>query len=164
MSDIVPAKKAGAWVKEWVSDVHAAFKPPEQTATPVTFTKSAGSTLAHYVSGGTLGALLGATHAKWGLDTRYGQLDGWIAGLGALFSVGLAKHFPAAAALARKAGNDAWVVWTFRKGYDVVHHSPLEGGSSSPGRIASTTSSTPHGEKSSRKVDRIEQAAREVNL
>jgi len=165
MSDIVPAKKtAGAWVKEWVNDVHKAIAPPEQPAATVSYTKSAGSTLAQYLGGATIGSLLGATHAKWGLETRFGDIDGWIAGLGALFSVGLSKWSPELAAAARKAGNDSWVIWTFRKGYQIVKHSPLEGGSAPMHRSAPAASATMQGERGAHKEDRIERAAREVNL
>lgn len=158
MSDqIVKAPETKSWVQQFVDKARGdiAKAPP---ASAVSYVKETGSTLAEYAVGGTVGSLLGATHAKWGLDTKGGPIDGWIAGAGALVSIGLSGHFPQFAAYARKIGDKAFTVLSFRKGFEVVKHEPLAGGSfGAVQRIAPAgKSAAMHGE------DPIEKAAADL--
>lgn len=124
--------------------------------TPSSYLRESGSALLEYTEGGVTGSLLGAAHAKWGLDSPAGPVDGWIAGLGAALGVALSGHFPGAAAHIRGVAAKAFTVLAFRKGYEVVKHEPLPGGMrpgvtriGAPGRGAGVT-----------RADPIEEAAR----
>jgi len=131
MSDAIATTKpaAGAWVQNWVKQVRGDIAQAP-AASPVSYVKETGSTVGEYTEGGVVGSLLGATHAKWGLDSPAGPVDGLIAGLGFLASVGLSGHYPGAAAHFRKIGAQAFTILAFRKGYEVVKHEPLMGGTS----------------------------------
>lgn len=139
MSDeaIVKATPKKTWVQEFVERARGEIQaaPP---ASAVSYVREGGNVLGDYSFGGVIGALLGAAHAKWGLDTKHGPADGWIAGLGALASVGLSGHLPEVSAWARKIGTAGATIVTFRKSYEVVKHEPLSSGGAAPGiqRIA----------------------------
>lgn len=138
MSDaIVKPDPPKSWVQSFVERARGEIKVAP-AASPVSYVRETGTTLGAYTSGGILGSLLGAGHAKFGLDSKAGPVDGWVAGAGAIGSILLSGHFPELAAQARKTGGDAFTILTFRKAYEVVKHQPLAGGNASPGvqRIA----------------------------
>lgn len=157
MSDIVPAPavvEKKSWVQQFVDRARGEIKaaPP---ASAVSYVRETGSTIGEYAEGGLVGSILGATHAKFGLDTKGGPIDGWISGLGAIAAVGLSGYWPNAAAHARKIGRDAFVILTFRKGYETVNHAPLPGGASSGVQRINLPGSSP-----ASAVDPIEEAAK----
>jgi hypothetical protein len=129
MSDAI-TKPEKSWVRQWIDQAKGSIQGAAPTS-PVSYVRETGSTLSEYAEGGAVGALLGTAHAKWGLDTRGGPIDGWLAGLGFLTSIGLSGHHPVIAAHARKVGGQAFTVLAFRKGYEVVKHQALPGGTAS---------------------------------
>lgn len=155
MSDIVRSEPK-SWVQSFIERARGTIEKAAP-GSPTSYVKETGSTAADYAVGGVTGALLGATHAKFGLDTKGGPIDGWLAGIGAIASIGLSGHSPKFAELARKAGSQAAGILSFRKSYAVVKHEPLAGGSGpSVQRIAAPAGKGPGiaGE------DPIEKAAR----
>lgn len=148
---VVAAKTATSAPARWVDDfiertrASIASAPP---ATPAAYTHAGLTTLGSYVTAGVTGSLLGAAHATWGLDTGAGAIDGWIAAGAGLLSVVLSGHMPALAAHARAVGSQGFAVLAFRKGYEVVKHEPLMGGTavqrmSVPGNGAGVTKEDP---------------------
>jgi hypothetical protein len=132
MSDIVkPPEAKESWVQSFVKRARGEIQSAP-ASTPISYVREAGTTLGDFAEGGITGSLLGATHGKWGLDSKAGPVDAWIAGLGAAGSVLLSGISPGLAAHARKVGSQAFTVLSFRKGYEVVKHEPLAGGTSSP--------------------------------
>lgn len=111
------------WIQQFVDRARESMVPvvPPSAAT---YGKGLAATFGEYAEGGVTGAVLGAAHAKWGLDTKGGPVDGWLAGAGALLSVGLVGHLPAVAEHARKVGSQAFTVYSFRKGFEAVKHEP----------------------------------------
>jgi hypothetical protein len=92
------------------------------------YVRETGTVLGDFAVASVVGSSLGAAHAKWGLDTPAGPLDGWVMGASAVASVVLSGYSPEVAAYARKIGTAAASVLTFRKSYEVVKHEPLPGG------------------------------------
>lgn len=133
MSDIIkPPEAKESWVQSFVKRARGEIQAAP-AASPISYVREAGSTVGDLAEGGIVGSLLGATHGKWGLDSKAGPVDGWIAGLGAAASVLLSGHMPEVATHARKVATQAFTVLSFRKGYEVVKHEALAGGSASPG-------------------------------
>jgi hypothetical protein len=132
MSDAIskPAE-AKHWVQQFFEKARGDLAKAAP-ATPASYVRETGSAVGELLEGGAVGSLLGATHAKWGLDTAGGPIDGWIAGLGTLMSIGVSGHFPEVAVHLRKVGGQAFTVYSFRKGYEIVKHAPLAGGAASP--------------------------------
>lgn len=131
MSDIVPAVATPTERKSWVQSFVERARGEIQSAppaTPISYVREAGSTLGEFAASGAVGSLLGAAHAKWGLDSKGGPIDGWLAGGGAIASVLLSGHMPEIAAYARKLGERSFTVFSFRKGFEAVRHEPLAGG------------------------------------
>jgi hypothetical protein len=127
MSDAIVTKPK-SWVENFIERARGSIeKAPSGSA--VSYVKETGTTAGDYAIGGATGALLGAAHAKFGLDTKGGPIDGWLAGIGALASIGLSGHFPRFAEIARKAGAQSVGILSFRKSYQTVKHEPLAGGS-----------------------------------
>lgn len=124
-----------SWVQQFVERATSGIQKAEP-ASAVSYVREAGGTLGTYLEGGTTGSLLGAAHAKWGLDTKGGPIDGWLAGLGAILSVGLSGHFPGAAMHAREIGSQAFTIWSFRKSFELVAHEPFAATTQSPGSVS----------------------------
>ena len=142
-----PAPAPARWVDDCLERTRASIvsAPP---ASPAAYTHAGLTTLGSYVTAGVTGSLLGAAHATWGLDTGAGAIDGWIAAGAGLLSVVLSGHMPALAAHARAVGSQGFAVLAFRKGYEVVKHEPLMGGTavqrmSVPGNGAGVTKEDP---------------------
>ncbi len=126
MSDAITTESKGSWVQQFFEKARGNIsKAP--AATPASYVRETGSTIGDYAEGGITGSLLGAAHAKWGLDTKAGPIDGMIAGIGALASIGISGHMPLLATHVRKVGLAAATVFSFRRGYEVVKHEPLAG-------------------------------------
>lgn len=165
MSDaITPAAPAATAVKKsYIAQFIDDAKGQIQAAKPATvasYARETGSVFADMLGSGAVGGGLGVVHGKWGLDSKIGPLDAWLAGLGAVVGVGLSGHLPEVASYARKMGEKAFTVFSFRRGYEAVKHEALPGGTA-PGvqHIAApkTGSSTVAGEE-----DPIERAARKL--
>jgi len=124
-----------AWVKNFVARAHGEIKQAP-AGTPVSYARTGGSTLLDFTEGGITGSLLGATHARWGLDSPVGPVDAWIAGFSALIGVAASGHYPGVAEHFRKVGTQAFTILAFRKSYEVVKHEPLMGGSGGVQRIS----------------------------
>lgn len=124
MSDLVQAPQKESWVSNFVARARGNIEqaPP---ATPASYLRETGSTVADYGVAGLIGAAVGGSHAKWGIGTK---AAGVIAGLGAAASIGLSGHFPVAAQYARKAGSQAFGLLSCLKVYEAVAHHPLPGG------------------------------------
>ncbi len=137
MSDAITPKpeERKSWVQQWVDRAKGEIKAAPPT-TPASYVRETGTTVGEYAEGGIVGSLLGAAHAKFGLDTSGGPVDGWIAGAGALGAIGLSGHMPLLAARLRRIGADAFTVLSFRKGYSLVKHEPFVGGGSAVQRMA----------------------------
>jgi hypothetical protein len=117
------------WVQRFIGLAKGEVDKAPAAATPAsTYLREAGSTAGTYGLAGILGGLLGATHAKWGLDSKAGPIDGWISGFGVLGSLWAAGRWPEAAAYARQAGAFAFNTLTFRKSFEAVKGTPLVGG------------------------------------
>ncbi len=129
MSDIVRSENK-SWAQMLIDRTKSeiANAPP---ASPAACVSAMGSCAVEYAEAAAAGALLGATHAKWGLDSPGGPIDGLIAALGAAFGVAAAGYFPEAAAHARRVGSQAFTVLSFRRAYELVAHAPLDGGTAS---------------------------------
>lgn len=157
MSDeITKAAPAKSWVQSFVERARGEIKAAP-AASPVSYVREAGSTIGELTGGGILGSLLGATHAKFGLDSKAGPIDGWIAGLSALASIGASGHHPQFAAQARANAGRAFTLLSFRKSYELVKGSPLAGGTAIPGV---TRMSAPNRGPGIAGEDPIEKAAR----
>lgn len=138
---------------------------------PLGVVRETGHMVGAMAVGGAIGALLGVGHARFGLDTPGGPVDGWVAGLSALASIVLGgMGHQTAAGYARAAANDAFVVLSFRKSFEFMHGG---GGGMRTGGIvripggggnARMSGSVLSGETKAPKVDprevRIEAAAR----
>ena len=124
---VVKAPEKPSWVQNFVDRAKGTIERAEPKSA-VSYVREAGSTAGDYALGGAVGGVLGAAHAKFGLDTRGGPIDGWISGLGAIFAVGLSGYFPNAAAYARKVGSGAFTILAFRKTYGGVSKHPLPSG------------------------------------
>jgi hypothetical protein len=134
MSDAITKPETKSWVQQFVERARGEIqKAPPASAT--SYVRETGSTIGDYLEGGAVASLLGATHAKWGLDTKGGPIDGWLAGLGALASVGFSGHSPGLADHARRIGAQAFGIFAFRKAFEVVKHEPLAGGGSVAQRV-----------------------------
>ena len=116
------------WVEKFVAKARGEIQAAPH-ASPAAYVREAGSAIGEYAGGAVVGGMLGAAHAKIGLDTRHGPIDGWIAGVSGAMAVALSGYAPEAAAYFRKAGAQAMTVFSFRKGYEVVKHEALPGGS-----------------------------------
>lgn len=88
--------------------------------TPLSYVREAGSLTGRFVQAGGVGALLGAAHAKFGLDTKAGPVDGWAAALGWIFGIGLSGHYPWLAQRLADGGTQALTVLSFRKAFGLV--------------------------------------------
>lgn len=108
--------------------------PVEKVAqsSPMSYVKRAGSTAATFATGGVVGALLGATHGKFGLDVGGWPIDGLLSVVGAAASIALAGKYPMGAEVAERAGSQAFAIMSFRKSYGIVNHAPLKGGTGAP--------------------------------
>jgi hypothetical protein len=142
-----PPEPARSWVDAFIERTRSVIASPP--ASPASYANAGLTTLGTYVTAGVTGSLLGAAHAKFGLDSGGGPLDGWIA-IGAGFaSIALSASMPGVAAHARAVGAEALTVLAFRKGYEVVKHEGLEGGAShvwhipAPGKGAGVTREDP---------------------
>lgn len=151
MSDAITKKDS--WITQFV---HRAMQGVDkaQPKSALTHVAHAGAVTASYMQGGALGALLGATHAKFGLDSMGFPLDGAMAGVGAIASVALLTVAPQWSAWALRRGEDAFAIFTFRKGYELVHGSELPSGSERVTRIAKP------GTRATPREDPIEAVAR----
>ncbi len=134
---IPPRPEPRSWSQSFVDRAkqELASAPPVTAAVYIT---GAASTGVEYTEGAVVGGMLGATHAKFGLDGPMGPTDGWIAALGAILGVAASAHFPALAARARGVGAKAFTVLAFRKSFELVGGAPLASGTATPGvqRIA----------------------------
>lgn len=118
MSDaIVPEKKS--WVQRFVERAHGAIEQAP-AGSPIGYARATGSTAKDFGVAGLLGGALGVSHAKFGNDTKFGAVEGWIAAAGALGAIGLSGTNPTAAALANRIGSEAFTVWSFRKAYELA--------------------------------------------
>lgn len=129
MSDSAIVAAPKSFVQSFIERARGVTQQAAPAHTAMSYVKAAGATAANFASGGAVGALLGAAHGKFGLDTKGGPIDGWLSGISAIASIGLAGKFPAWAAVAERAGSQAFAILAFRKGYGVVKHAPLAGGS-----------------------------------
>ena len=116
-----------SWVERFVARARGEIQaaPPASAAS---YVRETGSVVGEFIEGGAVGSMLGATHAKWGLDSKNGPIDAMIAGFSAILAVGASGHFPDIANHLRKIGAQAFTVFAFRKGYQAVKHEPLAGG------------------------------------
>jgi hypothetical protein len=134
---IPPAPKAEAksWSQAFVDRAKA-----ELSAAPSVdvgaYVKETVGVIGEYAEGGVVGSVLGATHARFGLDSPVGPTDGWLAVFGALVGVAASGHAPMLAARARGVGSKAFAILAFRKSYELVRHEPLLGGTGGVQRIA----------------------------
>jgi hypothetical protein len=80
-----------------------------------------------YGLAGGLGAVLGATHARFGLDTKAGPIDGWLSAAGAIAGIALSGKAPGFAAAALQTGAMAFNILTFRKSFELVRGEPFGG-------------------------------------
>jgi hypothetical protein len=94
-------------------------------ASPLSYVREAGTTTGMFVEAGLIGALLGATHAKFGLDKGNVPVDAALALAGYVAGVALSGHSPAWATLAARAGSDAFAVFAFRRSFELVAKGPL---------------------------------------
>lgn len=114
--------------KSWIQKLVAGASPAAPAApshSAMSYVKEAGGLFGRFVQAGGVGAVLGAAHAKVGLDTKVGPIDGLLAGLGFLLGVGLSGSNPWLAQRLADGGTQAMTVLSFRKAYDLM------GGSSS---------------------------------
>jgi hypothetical protein len=117
---ITPAKpEPKSWVQQFVERASRKIETAAP-ASPVSYVREAGSTVGEYLLSTTVGGLLGATHAKWGLDATGVPIDGVIAGAGALLSIGLSGVAPQAAEFCRTRGSHAAGIYAFRQAFDLV--------------------------------------------
>ena len=158
MSDAIvtapPAPKS--WVQTFVERAKGTIEKAEPK-TAVSYVREAGSTAGDYAVEGIVGGLLGTAHAKFGLDSRVGPVDGLIAGFGALAAVGLSGYFPQAATYARKIGSSSFGIYSFRKSFGAIKHAPLAGANPNVTRVAATPTS---GSQVAGEEDPIEKAAK----
>jgi hypothetical protein len=133
MSDeIVRAAEKPSWVQQFVDKARGAIEKAP-VGTPTSYVRETGSTVGDLLEGGAVASLLGAAHAKVGLDTRGGPIDGWLAGVGSLASIGLSAALPNVASHARKIASQAFGIFMFRKAFEVVKHEPFGGTASFAG-------------------------------
>jgi hypothetical protein len=125
LSDLVH-HSSKSWVQQFVDKAKGSVEKAP-AATPLSYVRETGTVAGEYVSGGAIGALLGATHAKFGLDKGAVPIDGLLAAAGGLAGIALSGHMPEVAAMARRAGAQAFTVFTFRKSYELVAKGPLSG-------------------------------------
>jgi hypothetical protein len=161
LSDLAHSSKS--WVQTFVDRAKASVHSAP-SASPLSYAREAGSVGAEYLSGGAIGALLGATHAKFGLDKGKFPIDGLLAAAGGLAGIALSGHMPEVAAMARRAGAQAFTIFTFRRSYELVAKGPLSfsGGGhggvtriAAPGKGPGVGSSDPI-EKAASKLESIE--------
>ncbi len=122
MSDALTVSKS--WVQQFVDRAKGSIEKAPAKA-PLSYVREVGSVAAEFVEGGAVGALLGATHAKFGLDQKGIPIDGVLAVAGALAGIALSGHMPGIAAIARRGGASAFTVLSFRKSYELVAKGPL---------------------------------------
>ncbi len=134
------AQTPPSWVEKFVARAKGTIERAEPK-TAVSYVRETASTAGDYSVDGLVGGLLGATHGRFGLDTKGGPIDGWAACVGGILAIGLSAHFPTAAAYARKIGSSSFGILMFRKSYGAVKHAPLPGGTATPGvtRVAAPT-------------------------
>jgi hypothetical protein len=140
-----PKGEVKSWSQSFVERARAelAAAPPVDVGA---YVRETASLAGEYTEGALTGSLLGATHARFGLDTTYGPADGWLAVLGALVGIAASCHAPFLAARARGAGAKAFTILAFRKSYELIAHEPLPGGVATSGgvrRIATPTGGAP---------------------
>jgi hypothetical protein len=116
-----------SWVDGFIERTRSTIA--SSPVSPAAYANAGLTTLGTYVTAGVTGSLLGATHAKWGLDSPVGAVDGWLAAGAGLLSVAVSGHMPDVAAHARAIGSQAFTILAFRKGYEVIKHDGLEGAS-----------------------------------
>jgi hypothetical protein len=124
----VPAVSAAQ--KPWAQRFVDAMRGEIETAKPasaMSYAKTAGATTANFAQAGIIGGLLGAAHAKWGLDSPGGPIDGWLAGLGWVGAVGLSQVSPLLAERCSRAGDLGFGLLAFRKSFGLVNGAPLAG-------------------------------------
>lgn len=125
MSDEVvkPAEKK-SWVAQFVEKASGAVEkaPP---ATPLSYVKAGGSVLGEVTTGVATGALLGAAHAKFGLDINGWPADGIIAGAAAAAAIATSVSMPQVSTMAQRVSGQAGAVFAFRKAYGLVKGAPL---------------------------------------
>jgi hypothetical protein len=107
------------WVSQFVERARGAVREAPANH-PLSYAKESASVLAEFAEGGAVGALLGAAHAKFGLDVGGVPVEGILAGVGALAGIGLSGHMPTLAAALRKGGAQAFTVLSFRKSYEMM--------------------------------------------
>jgi len=134
LSDSLATSKS--WVQQFVDRAKSAVEKAPG-AHPLSYVRETGSAAGQYAMGGAIGALLGATHAKFGLDKGGMPIDGLVAAAGAIAGIALSGHAPGAAAMAIRGGSQAFAVFTFRKSFELVAKGPLaaHGGSGDAVRI-----------------------------
>jgi hypothetical protein len=125
-------KKAASWAQTFVDHARTQIA----NAAPAglgPYADAAGSVASEYIASSATGAALGAAHAKWGLDSKRGPLDGFVAVAGAVASVALCVWAPGAAAHARHVGASAATVLAFRRSCELVSHQPIPSGAALTG-------------------------------
>ena len=137
-NQIVPVQSGPS--TSWAQSLISRMKTDMANAPPWslgTYSRAAGSMAVAYGEGAVVGGMLGTVHAQYGLDGKYGPVDGWTAALAAALGVLLSGHLPDIAEHAMRVGSQAVTVLAFRKSYQIVAHQPLKGGTT-PGvtRIA----------------------------
>lgn len=133
MSDTATVPLAPAPPKSWaqrfvdnaVGSIQAA-KP----ADAIGYLKSAGSVTGNVLQGGTVGLLLGAAHARWGLDTSGGPVDGWLTGIGWAGAVALSQVAPWWSSRFEHLAEVSAGIWGFRNSFGWC------GGKAGAGRVS----------------------------
>lgn len=116
-----------SWVQQFFERARGVAAGHASAPAETGILKAGAQTLGSMLEGGATSALLGAAHAKFGLDSEAGPIDGWIAGLGALGAVAASKLAPGLVPHAIRVSQAAFDVLAFRKSFELVHHAPLGG-------------------------------------
>lgn len=117
------------WIQQFVEKASGAVEKAP-AATPLGYVKAAGSVAGGVATGGALAALLGAAHARFGLDIAGVPVDGTLGGLAALAAIGLQAKSPQAAVLAERSAITFSSIFLFRKTAGWMGK-PVEGGGGS---------------------------------
>src|SRR5580658_8169032 len=115
-NNTVPKPEAKSWSQMFLDRARAEMANAPPTAATA-YLREAVSTGLEYVEGGIVGSMLGAAHAKFGLDGKAGPADGWLAAVGAVLGIALSGQLPQVAARARGVGSKAFTVLAFRRSY-----------------------------------------------
>jgi hypothetical protein len=153
---------APSWSQTFLERAKAELTSAAPPVEAMQYVRETGSLAVDYTEGGLTGALLGTTHARYGLDSPYGPVDAWLAVLGAVFGVAASAHAPFLAARARGVGAKAFTILSFRKAYELIGHEPLAGGIA--GGVRRMQIAAPDRGPGVTKVDPIEQAAEALEI